>query len=188
MVYNITMKDSFVDSKIENFRALDYIVADNEECVWFCKQMGINIFFEHRRVKWSCNRVKPNLDEGRKCPYCLECEIGVTKPNIVEFSQSSNVLEAIIFSNNFDYYSIVNEWFNEYYNVTGKTSYHDFLKQCEFDYKSAVVMGSTCHTIQYYNLLGMENDMLGIVDYGDGQPIDQEAFEVEMGGKYHRIN
>ena len=83
-------------SVIENFRVFDYIANDNEECVWFCKHLKCDIFYQMKKI---------NGING--------CSIKKTKPNTSEYYEPSNVLEAIVRSNNEKYFEIISQWYDE---------------------------------------------------------------------------
>ena len=83
------------NSVVENFRIFDYIANDNEECVWFCKYLKCDIFYQIKKV--SINN----------------CKLKLTKPYCGAFYEPSNVVEAILRSKNVKYFEIVSQWYDE---------------------------------------------------------------------------
>ena len=85
------------NSVVENFRIFDYIANDNEECVWFCKYLKCDIFYQITKMSINYNG----------------CKIEVTKPYCGAFYEPSNVIEAILRSNNVNYFEIISQWYDE---------------------------------------------------------------------------
>ena len=46
VVKYMTIENLDSNSVRENFPVLDYIANDNEECVWFCKYLKCDIFYQ----------------------------------------------------------------------------------------------------------------------------------------------
>ena len=111
----MTINDLHIHSQIENFRVLDYIGNDNQECVWFCKYLKCNIFSNHKRLPLHECRCYKRLifapQSGSRYDNCTCTCIKPTKPKIHAYNEPSNVLEAMLKSNNFEYWDVIAQWY-----------------------------------------------------------------------------
>ena len=113
----MTIKQIWKTAKIENFRIIDYIGNDNEECVWFCKKLKCNIFYQSTITNFQWN----------------ECRFKTTMPNKLAFYEPSNVIEAMFKSNNPEYYDILVEWYCDIFG--NKDKLLNFDKYMEQEWK-----------------------------------------------------
>ena len=133
IVKYLTIGNLYKNSVVENFRVLDYIANDNEESVWFCKHLQCDIFYQVKKI----NGIHVN-----------GCSIDKTKPNIKEYYEPSNVVEAIIRSNNEKYFEIISQWYDEVKTRTMHMNDDNFYsyahKEIELDYELTLFIANTC--------------------------------------------
>ena len=92
-----TIENLNENSVVENFRIFDYIANDNEECVWFCKYLKCDIFYQIKKISINYNG----------------CKLETSKPHSDTFFEPNNVMEAIFRSNNVKYFEIISQWYDE---------------------------------------------------------------------------